>query len=225
MAQAFNIVIPEGRSRIATDAYLPLEVDGEVINVPFELKSLGRRSSSTARDVGLNHIARWRLTHWAFGYFDAGGTIMTSARYGSPDAMKPWLDELEAYITPDLTIAGILPTHVNEELLVTVVGDLGVYPLSAVFAIQKRQWSKADYLAAADAELDGKPAYSRARALEILRTRAEYLLKRGSTLNNPSIPKKVLDTLPEFTGHQWAKNFVELVAPVVAARRAQGLPY
>jgi hypothetical protein len=72
---------------------------------------------------------------------------------------------------------------------------------------------------------DGSPGYSRAKMLQVVQERVAYVLSRGATLNNPSIPKGFLATLPEFHGHRWAQALEDLVRPVVIARRAQGLPF
>lgn len=47
--------------------------------------------------------------------------------------------------------------------------------------------------------MDLPDGYSPKRMLEILRLRARYLLDRGSTLNNPHIPKRFFATLANRT--------------------------
>jgi hypothetical protein len=54
--------------------------------------------------------------------------------------------------------------------------------------LYKKQWSNAEYRTAMDQE----GGYSPVRMLAVLQQRAEYLMSRGATLNNPHIPKGFL---------------------------------
>jgi hypothetical protein len=151
---------------------------------------------------------------------------MTLARYGSPEALAPWLDRLEAYIRPDMILAERLSPLVDDQLVREIFGDADAYPVSAAVSVHKRQWTAARYKLEADTKMPGgQPGYSRQKMLEALRERTTYLVSRGATLNNPSIPKGVLERLPQFSGPRWAQGLEALVRPVVEARRAQGMPY
>ncbi|MGH8884442.1 MAG: hypothetical protein ACRDYX_04580 [Egibacteraceae bacterium] len=60
----------------------------------------------------------------------------------------------------------------------------GSYTLFDARLVQKNQYSAARYRDL----MDLPEGYSRERMLEIIRERCRYLLKRGSTLNNPHLP-------------------------------------
>ena len=59
------------------------------------------------------------------------------------------------------------------------------FSLKDAKATHKKQYSKARY----EELMDIPKGYSKARMLEILQDRCAYLIKRGSTLNNPHIPE------------------------------------
>lgn len=180
LVELFELLVPSGRGRSDVDAVL--EIDGQAI--AFELKSSTNHSVSTSRDVGMAHIAKWRTRHWLFGFYDRSGTQLLRCFYGSPAAMKPWIDKLEAYIAPDFLLAEAAARDVDESDVVAVLGDKPIYTIADVKAIQKKQWTAEDYLANGD--LPG--GYSKARVAALLRDRCRYLMSRGATLNNPHIP-------------------------------------
>ena len=65
-----------------------------------------------------------------------------------------------------------------------ILGHKELYSYEDAKSIQKKQYKKEKYLQLQDLE----SGYSPARMLEIIKDRAYYLIKRGSTLNNPHIP-------------------------------------
>lgn len=85
----FNLDQVPGRVRHGTDAILKLDDD----EYEFELKSITtkRGGISTVRDLGPGHIAKWRNKHWIMAYFE--GQKLRHCLYGSPDAMRPWIEE------------------------------------------------------------------------------------------------------------------------------------
>ena len=74
---------------------------------------------------------------------------------------------------------------VDKETLYEILGEKVKYSLSDAKKIQKRQYSKSEYLDLMDRE----EGYSENKMIEILRDRVEYVISRGATLNNPHIPK------------------------------------
>jgi len=58
--------------------------------------------------------------------------------------------------------------------------------------------------------MDLDNGYSPERMLDILKDRAEYLMKRGSTLNNPHIPESYYGDFPKITNDH-AKTLRDLV--------------
>lgn len=69
------------------------------------------------------------------------------------------------------------------------------YTVKDAHRIQKRQYTKAQYH-----ELKDRPeGYSPEQMLMILRDRCRYLIERGSTLNNPHIPRGYFDGWPRIS--------------------------
>ena len=55
-------------------------VGGRRYAVPVELKSTTVGSVSTARDVGPEHIAKWRSRVWLVGFYDSDGVTLKRMR-------------------------------------------------------------------------------------------------------------------------------------------------
>src|SRR4051812_40042208 len=115
MRALFNLTRPEDAGRADVDAVL--ELDGAAVPAPlrgkdvlFELKSAtsGKANISTVRDFGLHHVEKWRPLHWLFGIYDRdarGDLALQYCLYASPAQMKPWFDQMAAYIAPDVAMA------------------------------------------------------------------------------------------------------------------------
>ncbi len=177
MIQLFDLYKGEGEGRSGVDAFLG--VDG--IELPFELKTTSKGSVTTVRDFGPSHIDKWKDKHWLIGFFMEAEPYY---KYGSPTMMAPWINEKKNYIEPDFALANLVPAKINFEDLYHILGKKSIYTLEDATYIQKKQYKQVQYIELQDLD-DG---YSPARMLEILRERAEYIIKRGSTLNNPHIP-------------------------------------
>lgn len=99
--------------------------------------------------------------------------------------MKGWIDEKRSYIRPDQDLAQLASAKLGLDELYSICGRKPVYSYQDAFSIQKRQYKKDRYLDLMD--LEG--GYSPQRMLRILRDRLEYVCHRGSTINNPHIPR------------------------------------
>lgn len=176
----------EGRSGI--DAHL--ELDGQML--PFELKTTSQGSVTTVRDFGPDHIEKWRDKHWLIGFFIGGEQYY---KYASPADMAPWIQGKADYIRADFTLAEIASNKLQLTDLYQVLPPKPLYSLEDAQYLQKRQYSKAQYLE----YMDQPGGYSPQRMLEILQDRARYLVSRGSTLNNPHIPFAYFANLPAIT--------------------------
>lgn len=191
MRQLFNLVKPPDSGRGDVDAVLEMEDDaGAELTLQFELKSStkGKASISTVRDFGLHYLEKWREMHWLFGIYDrrSGGDLeLRYCLYGSPHMMKPWFDQMAAYIRPDVALGVTAPALITDATLSMIMGDADRFEAVDAKALAKKQLSAEQYRARAD--LPGG-AFSRSAMLELLRDRAAYLIARGSTLNNPHIP-------------------------------------
>lgn len=173
----------EGRSEV--DAFLDFGENGVDRVCPVELKSTTTDSVSTARDVGPNHIKRWRSRIWVFGFYDRSGTDLTRVLTLGPDEMEAWIGKVESYMRPDFALGERLAAKLNREDLDIICGRKDKYELADAKALMKLQWSASKYAS----EMDDGEGYSPAKMLELLKLRAMYVNQRGSTLNNPHIPK------------------------------------
>lgn len=178
------IGLRSGVSRSGVDAYYDFSAEGVRYTTPIELKSTTSRSVSTARDVGLHHIEKWRQRVWVFGFYDRPGNRLEDVLVLGPQDMEPWIGKLERYIAPDIAIGERVAMRLSIEDLHVICGEKAVYGLEDAKSLHKRQWTKARY----DREMDVDGGYSPGRMLDMLKLRAKYLNARGATLNNPHIP-------------------------------------
>jgi hypothetical protein len=187
LVDLFNLTRPPNRSRADTDAILT--IDGHQIQ--FELKSVTTgKNVSTVRDLGPGHIAKWQGKHWVIAIYDQLDLLY--CKYGSPDAMKPWIDATWAYIKPDWEMAGLVPELITAEVMFRIIGQQDLYTYEDARRLQKNQYSAADYRA----RMDRPEGYSQIRMLEIFRDRARYVIARGATLNNRHIQAAVFAGWP-----------------------------
>lgn len=183
MIDRFNLVVPDDRGRSDIDAYLPMPALDTPL--PFELKSTTKDSVSTVRDFGPQHIAKWRTLHWLFAFYDSSGTRMLHCYYASPADMQRWIGDKETYVRPDMLLAEHAQQSLDQSIIDEIFGDAEDFSVQDAKSIMKRQWSAAEYLRRADLP---EQRYSRDAMLVVLRERLGYLIRRGSTLNNPHIP-------------------------------------
>jgi hypothetical protein len=180
LVDLFNLTRPPNRQRHGTDAQLL--IDGHQIE--FELKSVTTAggSVSTVRDLGPDHIAKWKTKHWIIAFYD--GADLRECRYGSPDAMEPWIAKTWEYVRIDFEMAQVVPGLITLSVVHRIIGAKPQYDLADARRLHKNQYGARRYR-----ELMDRPnGYSPERMLEIFRDRAKYVIERGSTLNNPHIP-------------------------------------
>ncbi|MGO3358599.1 MAG: hypothetical protein ACTILK_06335 [Bifidobacterium crudilactis] len=193
MIDRFNLIVPPGRSRGDIDAHL--QIDN--IDIPFELKSTTKGSIATARDFGMGHIDKWRRKriHWLFGFYLTDERHADYFIYCSPDAMESWYSQMQQYIRPDILIGERLPQQVGKDMVVELLGEKEIYSLADAMSIMKKQWTVAQYRQ----QQDKTCGYSLSRMIEILQYRAQYVIARGSTLNNPHIPQSYFAGMTHIT--------------------------
>lgn len=177
MIELFDLYKNDDEGRSGIDAFLDL--DGKT--VPFELKTTSRGSVTTVRDFGHDHIVKWKDKHWLIGFFLKDEEYYL---HGSPSMMADWIKSKEEYIEPDFKLATLLPGKMHLDDLFSILGEKEIYTFEDAHSIQKKQYKKEKYISLQD--VNG--GYSPERMLEIIKDRAEYLINRGSTLNNPHIP-------------------------------------
>lgn len=221
MRTLFNLTRPEEYGRAGIDAVLelkgraiPKNLHGE--QVSFELKSAtgGRPDISTVRDFGLHYLEKWRRLHWIFGVYEAGK--LQYCLYGSPRAMKPWFDQMAAYIAPDVALSEHVPDLITSSTLSAILGPGRKFTRNDARRLMKNQYKAADYDEAAD--LSGGE-YSRAAMLGMLRQRCRYVIRRGSTLNNPHIPPTYFAGWEQITEDHAARLRELVVAELLPRRR------
>ena len=205
-----------GETRSGVDAYFDFSDEGRRYAVPVELKSTTNRTVSTARDVGRAHIQKWRSRLWIFGFYDLSGATMENLLIPGPDDMESWIARIERYIAPDFLIGERAAERLTLEDLHVICGEKSVYSLHDAHALHKRQWQRAEY----ESEMDVPAGYSPGKMLEILRLRAKYLNERGSTLNNPHIPKRFFS---EFRDYEIDVRKVSVELRRVAERRMRSV--
>jgi hypothetical protein len=195
MRTLFNLTRPDAYGRGDIDAVLELEGalipgDFQGQTVPFELKSSTRGvpNISTVRDFGPHYIEKWRPLHWIFGVYDDGKLLY--CLYGSPEKMQSWYDEKAAYVRPDFSLAQCVPVLIDDDILTRILGAADSFDYEDAKALLKMQRTSQEYREAADLE-NGR--YSRAAMLEMLRDRCQYVIERGSTVNNPHISPSYFD--------------------------------
>ncbi len=185
----FNLYQTDDRVRHGTDAILKLEN----VEYEFELKSAttSKGGISTVRDLGPSHIEKWGGKHWIMAFFE--GSKLLYCRYGSPDAMRPWIAEKWDYIKADFEMAKHVPAHITLDTMFGIMGKQDAYTKADARKLHKNQMTAAQY----DEAQDIVGGYSPARMLDIFKDRARYVIERGSTLNNPHIPAKYLESWPK----------------------------
>lgn len=192
LCNLFNLVWDPEHSRGGEDAWFEAKVKGRTVRVPVEVKSTTTDTVSTARDVGMDHIRKWREKIWVIGYYTRSSgnkPRLVSSLCLSPSDMEPWIAQLENYIRPDFELGQRLAHKLTMDDVYAICGDKPSYTLNDAQRLYKKQWTAAEYRNAMDLE----NGYSSGRMLRILHQRAEYLMSRGATLNNPHIPKGFLN--------------------------------
>ena len=216
MLLMFNLTVPPDRTRGGLDAVL--ELDGQPEPIPFELKSTTSKSVSTVRDMSPAHITKWRGLHWLFAFYETDSVTLRHCYYASPADMAEWFEQQERYIRPDLIIADRAPRLLSHDDLIEVVGERDFYTVEDAKAVMKKQWTAAQYV---DRSNRSDGTFSPELMLELLQERCAYVLRRGSTLNNPHIPASYLTGRLEPIVKNHAATLRTLVAKYLKERAEQ----
>jgi len=211
MRSLFKLSSVEGRS--STDA--TILINNKLIEFELKTTSDSNRSVTTVRDFGLEHIAKWKNKHWLIGFYDKDKKNPSYFLYGSPLMMESWIDEKWEYIKPDFLSAKLASDRLTLSDMHKVLGKKEVYNYEDAHAIQKKQFKKSEYLDMMDIE----NGYSSNKMLEIFKLRLEYLIKRGSTLNNPHIPGSYFKNWGTEITHNHANRLIELIKKVSRIRK------
>lgn len=196
LVRVFNLDWDSAHQRGGVDAILDVEIEGKNYQFEVEVKSTTGTTVSTARDVGMDHIQKWRRKIFVIGYYtkEARRPELKSCLCLTPLDMEPWIASIEQKISTDFKIALRASCLLTEADLFEVCGQKASYSLKDAKKLHKKQWTKDQYDAALDMFENEKKKISKLKMLEILQLRAKYIAERGATLNNPHITKTHLDT-------------------------------
>jgi hypothetical protein len=220
LSRLFNLTWDSTHQRSGTDAYLDLAVGGRRWRIEVEVKSTTGETVSTARDVGLDHIRRWREKFFVIGYYtsEARRPELKRSLCLSPADMEPWIASIEDKTRADFELAARAERHLDLDDLHAICGIKSVYSVQDAKRLHKSQWSSTQYASACDEVLDGRPAISPPKMLEILRLRLKYIAERGATLNNPHITKQHLARFAgtdREVGEDWAAAIRRIAADYI----------
>jgi len=215
LCRTFNLIWTPGHERGGTDAIFKAKIKGGTLSIPVEAKSTTGSSVSTARDVGMDHIRKWRSHFWIIGYYSKSGRPeLQKTLCLSPIDIEPWVATIEKKILPDFQLAESAALRIQMEDMFSICGEKQFYKIGDAQKLHKKQWSKNQYLTEADLFFGKEAFFSPEKMLQLLRLRSRYIAERGATLNNPHVPKTFLDS---FLGtnreinEDWSSKFRELV--------------
>lgn len=225
LVRMFNLAWNPAHQRAGVDATLDVKVGLQTFRFDVEVKSTTGETVSTARDVGMDHIQRWRRMLFVVGFYTRQARPeLRSCLCLTPLDMEPWIASIEEKISIDFSLATRSSGSLRLKDLFEVCGEKASYTLADAKRLHKQQWSSKDYEAALDCVENNERRISKNNMLEILKLRAKYIAERGATLNNPHITKSHLR--PFFGGDReiapggWAASIRSLAEAFVVANPA-----
>ena len=195
LVRMFNLAWDPAHQRAGVDAILNLEVDGISYTFEVEVKSTTGSTVSTARDVSMEHIQKWRRKLFVIGFYsrDARRPELLRCLCLTPIEMEPWIASIETKIMIDFKLALRASRRLQIEDLHEICGRQPTYSLEDAKRLHRQQWSSEQYASALDVRIGMESRMSDTKMLEILQLRSKYIAERGATLNNPHITKSHLD--------------------------------
>jgi hypothetical protein len=221
LVRMFNLVWDPAHQRAGVDAVLDVEIDGRPYRFEVEVKSSTGSTVSTARDVGMEHIQKWRRKLFVIGFYskEARRPELQHCLCLTPIDMEPWIASIEAKILIDFKLALRASRRLVLDDLFEVCGKQETYSLEDAKRLHKQQWTADEYAAALDVNLGTERRTSQAKMLEILQLRSKYIAERGATLNNPHVTKTHLDAFAgsnrEMSGPNWAAGVRQIATQFV----------
>jgi len=209
LVRMFNLIWERSHQRSGVDAYLDVAVDNRHFRIEVEVKSTTGTSVSTARDVGIEHIGKWRKKFFVIGFYTKEAQPeLRQCLCLSPADMEPWIASIESRIAVDFKLAQIASSKLTMDDLFLLIGEKTHYTIEDAKELHKRQWNAAQYREARDVSIGRRKLISPGRMLQILQLRSQYIAERGATLNNPHIEKTFLKsffgTVREVSESNWA---------------------
>lgn len=107
LVRMFNLDWDPAHQRAGVDAILDIDVDGRPCRFEVEVKSSTGTTVSTARDVGMDHIQKWRRKLFVIGFYskEARRPELQHCLCLTPLDMEPWIATIEAKILIDFKLA------------------------------------------------------------------------------------------------------------------------
>jgi len=199
LVRMFNLDWDPAHQRAGVDAVLDIVLNGVTHRLEVEVKSTTSTTVSTARDVGIEHIAKWRRKLFVIGFYsrEQRRPELQRCLCLTPVDMEPWIRSVEAKILIDFKLAQRAAQGLELADLYAVCGRKDAYTLTDAKRLHKQQWTAEQYEAALDTQIGQERRISQQKMLEILQLRSQYIAERGATLNNPHITKAHLDSFVE----------------------------
>ena len=218
LVRMFNLDWDPAHQRAGVDAVLQLDLDGHGWQMEVEVKSTTGSTVSTARDVGMEHIQKWRQKLFVIGFYskEARRPELLKCLCLTPLDMEPWIASIEAKILIDFKLASRAARRLELADLFEVCGEKNSYSIEDAKRLHKQQWTADQYAAALDLKVGNKRQISPVKMLEILRLRSKYIAERGATLNNPHITKTHLSTFASTTREVSRPNWAAGIRRVAA---------
>jgi hypothetical protein len=223
LVRIFNLDWDPAHQRAGVDAVLDVDVDGHPYRFEVEVKSSTGSTVSTARDVGMEHIQKWRRKLFVIGFYSkqARRPELQHCLCLTPLDMERWIASIEAKILIDFKLALRASRRLELADLFEVCGEQETYSLADAKRLHKQQWTAEEYAAALDVDLGAERQISQQRMLQILQLRSKYIAERGATLNNPHVTKAHLDTFAGssrvVSGPNWAAGIRQIAIEFVRA--------
>lgn len=223
LVRMFNLDWDPAHQRAGVDAVLDIDVDGQPFRFEVEVKSSTGSTVSTARDVGMEHIQKWRRMLFVIGFYskEARRPELQHCLCLTPIDMEPWISSIEAKILIDFKLALSASRRLVLADLFEVCSEKETYSLEDAKRLHKQQWTADEYAAALDVDLGAARRISQAKMLEILQLRSKYIAERGATLNNPHVTKTHLDKFAGsnrvVSGPNWAAGVRQIATEFVRA--------
>jgi len=191
LVRLFNLHWDSDHQRSGADAFLDVQTPDGVLRFEVEVKSTTTDTVSTARDVGMVHIEKWRKKIFIVGFYSraAGRPELKTCLCLTPTDMEPWIASIEQKILLDFKIAKLSSKNLGMNDMFAVCGKKRYYTTTDAKRLHKMQWSKDQYVAAQDVIIGTVKKISPSKMLSIFCLRAKYIAERGATLNNPHISK------------------------------------
>jgi hypothetical protein len=214
MVAALNLTTRPDRE--GEDGFKDVNLNGQSHRLLFECKSAPvNKEFSTSRDTGMSKLNEWSNYHFAFGWFVARDNIPIRMWYGSPRMMRGWLEKEKEYLQSDLTLSGIVPAKVDDAIVTALFGDGQQFTYAQMYKVMKAQWEGRggrpsrykDYADIHKVRRTADNLYSRKVALRATQERTDYLMRRGSTVNNRHISRGyVIANCKELEPTAWVRS-------------------